>query len=544
MKETNAVKKGGSFFEKHAEIWKFIKFTFAGAFSSLIELGVFALLQYVVFKSLNDVPVTDSPILAFLGVEYKGYMYSYFISTVVGYAIAFVMNRKITFKADANPLLSTVLYAIMVVCTIIFNAHQEQRPQQRAHRAADKGRRYDRADPLDISAQQVRYPQKEKARCRTGGVNMRFNSDGKFKIMQITDIQEIPDVSPDTIKLINAALEEEKPDLVVLTGDQIKGYGVSYKGKGDALIESVAETVGKLLKPVTDRHIPFAVTFGNHDRQVGISNKDQFEKIYKALPGCVCEQAEGIDGGGTYNIPILSSDGKRTAFNLYLFDSGTDAKGGGYEPFDPQIIDWYKKKRDELKAKNGDYIPSLVFQHIPMFEHYNVLKRVGKREKGAIPAFRIHKGEHYKIDETKCVEGSVLLEPPSIPDINTGEFEALSEKDDVLGVYVGHDHKNSYVGKVGNIDVGFTQSAGFNVYGNGKQRGVRCFVLDENDPRNYKTYTKTYEQLCDGKLNTPIKDAIWRVVPTTVDMAKPMIAKALAALAAVVALIVIAVKFL
>lgn len=69
---------------------------------------------------------------------------------------------------------------------------------------------------------------------------------------------------------------------------------------------------------------------------------------------------------------------------------------------------------------------------------------------------------------------------------------------------------------------------------------MRCFVLDENDPRNYKTY----EQLCDGKLNTPIKDAIWRVVPTTVDMAKPMIAKALAALAAVVALIVIAVKFL
>lgn len=121
MKETNAAKKDGSFFEKHAEIWKFIKFTFAGAFSSLIELGVFALLQYVVFKSLNDVPVTDSPVLAFLGVEYKGYMYSYFISTVVGYAIAFVMNRKITFKADANPLLSTVLYAIMVVCTIIFN---------------------------------------------------------------------------------------------------------------------------------------------------------------------------------------------------------------------------------------------------------------------------------------------------------------------------------------------------------------------------------------------------------------------------------------
>ena len=130
------------------------------------------------------------------------------------------------------------------------------------------------------------------------------------------------------------------------------------------------------------------------------------------------------------------------------------------------------------------------------------------------------------------------------PEVFAAVRDHTAKKGDVLGVYVGHDHKNSYVGKVGNIDVGFTQSAGFNVYGNGKQRGVRCFVLDENDPRNYKTYTKTYEQLCDGKLNTPIKDAIWRVVPTTVDMAKPMIAKALAALAAAVALIVIAVKFL
>ena len=39
------------------------------------------------------------------------------------------------------------------------------------------------------------------------------------------------------------------------------------------------------------------------------------------------------------------------------------------------------EKRDELKAQNGDYIQSLVFQHIPMFEHYDVLKRVGKHEK-------------------------------------------------------------------------------------------------------------------------------------------------------------------
>lgn len=109
------------FVNKHAEIWKFIKFTFTGASTSVLELAVFWVLQYVVFKSFNEVPVTDNAVLSFLGIEYKGYMYSYFISAVIGYAAAYIMNRKLTFKADANPILSTVLYAIMVICTITFN---------------------------------------------------------------------------------------------------------------------------------------------------------------------------------------------------------------------------------------------------------------------------------------------------------------------------------------------------------------------------------------------------------------------------------------
>lgn len=109
------------FTQKHSEIWKFIKFTFTGASTSVLELGVFMFLQYVVFKSLNEVAVSDNAVLSFLGIEYKGYMYSYAISAIIGYAAAYIMNRKLTFKADANPLLSTIIYAIMVVFTIIFN---------------------------------------------------------------------------------------------------------------------------------------------------------------------------------------------------------------------------------------------------------------------------------------------------------------------------------------------------------------------------------------------------------------------------------------
>ena len=110
-----------SFIQKHQEIWKFIKFTFTGASTSILEMAVFALLQYVVFRSLNETPVTDNPVLAFLHIEYKGYMYAYFLSGVVGYTASYIMNRKLTFKSNSNLLVSTILFAIMVIFTIAFS---------------------------------------------------------------------------------------------------------------------------------------------------------------------------------------------------------------------------------------------------------------------------------------------------------------------------------------------------------------------------------------------------------------------------------------
>lgn len=84
---------------------------------------------------------------------------------------------------------------------------------------------------------------------------MQFKSDGTLKIMQITDMQEIPAISPDTLALLDAAVEAEHPDLVIYTGDQIKGYGVTYKGKTKKELEAaVAKTITALLEPVTRRH--------------------------------------------------------------------------------------------------------------------------------------------------------------------------------------------------------------------------------------------------------------------------------------------------
>ena len=106
--------------EKHAEIWKFIKFMIAGGGSSVIELIVHMALLNTVFEAMTAQEITN-PTLNMIGINSQGYLYTYLISTTIGYAIAFILNRKVTFKADANPALSMALYFIMVVFTIFAN---------------------------------------------------------------------------------------------------------------------------------------------------------------------------------------------------------------------------------------------------------------------------------------------------------------------------------------------------------------------------------------------------------------------------------------
>ena len=54
-------------------------------------------------------------------------------------------------------------------------------------------------------------------------------TNGSFKLMQISDIQELAKINPDSIKLLTLALRREKPDLAVFTGDQVYGIHPSFR---------------------------------------------------------------------------------------------------------------------------------------------------------------------------------------------------------------------------------------------------------------------------------------------------------------------------
>ncbi|MCL2023395.1 MAG: metallophosphoesterase family protein [Oscillospiraceae bacterium] len=342
----------------------------------------------------------------------------------------------------------------------------------------------------------------------------KFTPNKPFVIMQIADVQDGPEIAADTLKLIAAALDKTSPDIVVLTGDQVHGLKSPFRDKKNGA-ERMRGALHQLLKPIVERGIAFAPTFGNHDAQ-GLpaeTGKTAQMSFYKELQNCL---APSVDGDcGTYSIPIQSSDGTKTALNIYIVDSGSSV-GAGYEPVKPEQLAWYRRQRDELALQNGAPVPSMVFQHIPVPEYYDVLLPANKKDEGAIRAFRSFNG-YWTPNMDKIYQFDYMEESCSCPDENTGEFDALTEKGEVFAMSVGHDHKNSWAARHDRgVHLVYCPGAGFNTYGAGIDRAVRIFEFDEDNPRDFRTYTLRYRDIVGTKVEKPLKDYINSHSPTNV----------------------------
>ncbi len=315
----------------------------------------------------------------------------------------------------------------------------------------------------------------------TPATSLAFNSEGKFKIIQFTDTQDDNIPRQAMIKLMNKALDSEKPDLVVFTGDNITGGGSPGK-----ILTSIA--IRAIIKPVATRGIPFAMVFGNHDAEGGVSKETQLT-MYQKYPGCLAYDPEpDLYGCATYNLPIRSSDNSKDAFNLWLIDSNEyDRVKGGYDWVHEDQLDWYKTKSIELEQANGSLVPSLMFQHIVVPEVYELLKEVPAGTEGS--RFRFEKNWALELDP--AMAHGALGEWPCPPDTNGGQLQAVLERGDVLGIVTGHDHVNDFVGTYEGIDFIQTPGIGFQTYGN-RDRGFRVIILDENDTWSYETYTPTF----------------------------------------------------
>ncbi len=308
---------------------------------------------------------------------------------------------------------------------------------------------------------------------------IRFNSDGKLKILHITDthLKFNHNFDP-TIWMVERACDEENPDIVMLTGDIVLNCDNA---------EDTKKLINALMNIFDSRNIPVAVTFGNHDSEQGAMSREELMAYYNTFSCSVSfDDGDALSGCGTYNIPVLSSDGETTKFNLWVFDSGDYDEEGRYSCVKPDQIEWYKQTSDKLKAdNNGETVNSLVFQHIIVGEIYDVLQKTDSWKPYAYKHL-YNKEDYYMFDPNRVNYGTIR-EYPCPGYNNYGQFDAMVEKGDVLAMFTGHDHTNAFGVEHKGIDIVNSLSTRYIGLFHSTQCGYRVIEIDENDTSVYET---------------------------------------------------------
>jgi 3',5'-cyclic AMP phosphodiesterase CpdA len=246
-----------------------------------------------------------------------------------------------------------------------------------------------------------------------------MQTDGEFRILQLTDIQlDMPFQSRKTLeRVIDTLIEENDPDLIVLTGDNVAGPFSHFY-------------VDYVIELMDSYKIPWAPVFGNHDRELNANLYYQAEK-YEASEYCLFKEGPSdIHGVGNYVINIMNRS--TPIYTLFMMDSNGNrdyvVDGETVDNIDyiyPDQIEWYEDNVSGISAINGTAVPSMAFFHIPLMEYKTAydLAIDGSDEATLLGGER---------RENEC--------PPLE---NTGFFDSM-KINGTTHVFVGHDHINDY----------------------------------------------------------------------------------------------------
>lgn len=329
---------------------------------------------------------------------------------------------------------------------------------------------------------------------------IRFDKNGKLKILHIADTHLNYDKHFDaSVWVIAEACDVEKPDLVVLTGDNTHPNEDPEKTK---------KLINALMNIFESRKIPVAVTFGNHDSEGGPMTREDIMEYYQTF-SCVIftDNSENFKNCSTFNVPVLASDSDKVNFNLWVFDSGDydEDEPRHYDRVRTEQIEWYKKTAAKLKKENeGKTVNSVVFQHIIVPEIYDVLKKSDSKQPYAIK--HIYNEEEFYMFDSEEVNYGTLNEKPCPGYYNDGQFDALVETGDVLAMFTGHDHTNAFGVRNQSIDIYTSPMTRYKGLAYTTQYGYRVVEIDEKDTSTYETRVERLYDVFDFSYIKTAKD--------------------------------------
>lgn len=288
------------------------------------------------------------------------------------------------------------------------------------------------------------------------GNDLHFDNYGDFKILQISDTHfkngaqsKCEDykgecTSLKTIEFIKKALDFEKPNLVVFSGDLIESGSSNAKWSLDYV-----------LKHVISGNYKFAVILGNHDGESTFTRKEVIQYTC-SKKGALCSLGDNnIYGNGNYILNITNNN--ILANQLIFLDSG----GPGFNS--DVDYDWIQLSQlNFIKNNVNKDVNKIVFFHIPLLDYNRAILK-------------------YPISGSRNEE-----ECPS--NIDSGLFGVLYNIGNVVSTNVGHDHINDYCVNNYGINLCYAGGSGYSTYGKlGFERRMRVILLEDYG-KNVKTW--------------------------------------------------------
>ncbi len=329
--------------------------------------------------------------------------------------------------------------------------------------------------------------------------NWVFHTDKDFKVLQISDIHLgagwcTAKKDKMALNAIAAMVSEEKPDLIIVTGDM--SYPVP--------VQSMTVNNGLSAKIVIDTFeslgVPWTVVFGNHDSELySAYTREEVAKFYadKSLKHSIFEEGdENIDGVGNQIIRIENSQGITTKA-FFLLDSHSYIDGDflgiqwKYDNIHENQVAWYKQNVQKIDAKNkaidSSYpmFESFAFFHIPLQEYGNAWKEFadnGYKDTADVKHIYGRAGEPNE---------------KSYPGKKTDNlFDTMLELGSTKGVFVGHDHLNNYSLQYKGIRLTYSKTIDYlayiGIWKKGAHRGCTTLELPQN--AEFKITPQTYYQ--------------------------------------------------
>ncbi|GAA5859682.1 hypothetical protein JCM1840_006407 [Sporobolomyces johnsonii] len=225
---------------------------------------------------------------------------------------------------------------------------------------------------------------------------LRFSLAGNFTILQVADLHfsvgpgKCRDLDPVreadcqrvgadvySLRWLEEALDEIKPDLVVLSGDQLNGQETSWDARSVIL---------KWAPLLYERGIPWTTIFGNHDHESTDLDHEAQMELMRQLPLFLGESGPAsVDGTGNYVRSIRAPEEDKVLFNMYFLDSHANAKSvnpwakAGYDYLKPSQINWFRGRSAQMKTLMRPYTPPVkTFASASAFATSNRRPRPGR----------------------------------------------------------------------------------------------------------------------------------------------------------------------